>query len=120
MDEKGYLYLLDRKKDMIISGGMNVYSSEVENVIQKHPDVRQVAVIGVPDQDWGEAVTAFIIPKNNQLNVENVMQYCKTNLSKYKVPKSIQIVEEFPLTNYGKVDKKVLREPYWELADRRI
>lgn len=120
MDEKGYLYLLDRKKDMIISGGMNVYSSEVENVIQKHPDVRQVAVIGVPDKDWGEAVTAFIIPKNNQLNVENVMQYCKTNLSKYKVPKSIQIVEEFPLTNYGKVDKKVLREPYWELADRRI
>ncbi|MCM3766110.1 long-chain-fatty-acid--CoA ligase [Neobacillus niacini] len=120
MDEKGYLYLLDRKKDMIISGGMNVYSSEVENVIQKHPDVRQVAVIGIPDQDWGEAVTAFIIPKNNQLNVEGIMKYCKNNLSKYKVPKSINIVEELPLTNYGKIDKKALRTPYWEMVDRKI
>lgn len=120
MDEKGYLYLLDRKKDMIISGGMNVYSSEVENVIQKHPDVRQVAVIGIPDKDWGEAVTAFIIPKTNQLDIENVMQYCKANLSKYKVPKVIHLVDSFPLTNYGKVDKKTLRSPYWEFADRKI
>jgi fatty-acyl-CoA synthase len=120
MDEKGYVYLLDRKKDMIISGGMNVYSSEVENVIQKHPDVRQVAVIGIPDKDWGEAVTAFIIPKKTPINAENIMQYCKNNLSKYKVPKAINIVEVLPLTHYGKVDKKALRAPYWEIASRKI
>lgn len=120
MDEKGYLYLLDRKKDMIISGGMNIYSSEVENVIQQHPDVRQIAVIGVPDKDWGEAVTAFIIPKSNQIDVEDIQKYCKSNLSKYKVPKMINIVEALPLTHYGKIDKKALRAPYWELESRKI
>ncbi|MFJ8234215.1 long-chain-fatty-acid--CoA ligase [Ureibacillus sp. NPDC094379] len=120
MDENGYLFLLDRMKDMIISGGMNVYSSEVENVIQKHPDVRQVAVIGVPDQDWGEAVTAFIIPKRDQIDVHQLLQYCKENLSKYKVPKTINIVEELPLTHYGKLDKKTLRAPFWELEARKI
>lgn len=120
LDEKGYLYLLDRKKDMIISGGMNVYSSEVENVIQKHPDVRQVAVIGVPDADWGESVTAFIIPKSDQINIDGLIKYCKENLSKYKVPKTINIVETLPLTHYGKIDKKSLRAPYWELETRNI
>lgn len=120
MDEKGYLYLLDRKKDMIISGGMNVYSTEVENVIQKHPDVRQVSVIGIPDNDWGEAVTAFIIPKNNNLTVESIQDYCKKELSKYKRPKVIHIVDSLPMTPYGKIDKKVLRAPYWELSTRQI
>ncbi|MEC5424805.1 AMP-binding protein [Virgibacillus sp. C22-A2] len=120
MDEKGYLYLLDRKKDMIISGGMNVYSSEVENVIQEHHGVRQVAVIGIPDSDWGEAVTAFIIPKNESVTVEDIQEYCNQTLSKYKKPKVIHLVESLPLTPYGKVDKKVIRAPYWDSAVRQI
>lgn len=120
MDEQGFLYLLDRAKDMIISGGMNVYSSEVENVIQEHPGVGQVAVIGVPDPDWGEAVTAFLTAKVENLEITEVMAICKSKLSKYKNPKEIHIVEILPLTSYGKVDKKKLREPYWELAERRI
>ncbi|WP_394121434.1 AMP-binding protein [Planococcus donghaensis] len=120
MDEQGFLYLLDRAKDMMISGGMNVYSSEVENVIQEHPDVAQAAVIGVPDADWGEAVTAFVTAKNGSLDIDEVMAICKAQLSKYKSPKTIHLVDALPLTSYGKIDKKKLREPYWELADRRI
>lgn len=120
MDDEGFLYLLDRAKDMIISGGMNVYSSEVENIIQEHPGVAQVAVIGVPDADWGEAVTAFIRPKTGSVDSGEVMAICRKKLAKYKVPKTIHIVEELPLTSYGKMDKKKLREPYWELAGRQI
>ncbi|WKA57775.1 AMP-binding protein [Planococcus shenhongbingii] len=120
MDEQGFLYLLDRAKDMIISGGMNVYCSEVENVIQEHPGVAQAAVIGVPDADWGEAVTAFVTAKSGTLEVSEVMAICKAKLSKYKCPKTIHLVDALPLTSYGKIDKKKLREPYWELAERNI
>lgn len=121
MDEEGYVYLLDRKKDMIISGGMNVYSTEVENVIQKFPGVRQVAVIGIPHQDWGEQVLAIIVPDLDQPPLEDeLLHYCKENLSKYKQPKAIQLVSEFPLTPYGKIDKKTLRKPYWQHAERAI
>ncbi|WP_404332192.1 AMP-binding protein [Mesobacillus maritimus] len=119
IDENGYLYVLDRKKDMIISGGMNVYSTEVENVIQKHPSVRQVAVIGIPDDDWGEAVNAFVILKEDTALTE-LKEYCKRFLSKYKVPKAIHIVESFPLTTYGKIDKKTLRSPFWKQKERQI
>ena len=120
MDEQGFLYLLDRAKDMMISGGMNVYSSEVENVIQEHPGVAQAAVIGVPDADWGEAVTAFVTAKTGTLDVDEVMAICKAKLSKYKSPKAIHLVDALPLTSYGKIDKKKLREPYWEMAERNI
>lgn len=119
MDEDGYLYLLDRKKDMIISGGMNVYSSEVENVIQKHSSIRQVAVIGVPDDDWGEAVHAFVLVRDEVTEVE-LHAYCKKQLSKYKVPKKIHIVDSLPLTSYGKMDKKALREPFWKMKETLI
>lgn len=118
-DEDGYIYLLDRKKDMIISGGMNVYSSEVENALQLHPAIRQVAVIGVPDEDWGEAVHAFVILKDT-ITDEELVRFSKDNMSKYKVPKAFHIVDEFPLTNYGKVDKKALREPFWKVKERQI
>lgn len=120
MDEENYVYVLDRKKDMIISGGMNVYSSEVENELQKHPGIRQVAVIGVPDADWGEAVTACIILKDQQLTAEVLEAWCKDKLSTYKRPKKYEFVDALPLTPYGKVDKKKLREPYWDLVNRRI
>ncbi|REB08746.1 AMP-dependent synthetase [Sporosarcina sp. BI001-red] len=120
MDEENYVYVLDRKKDMIISGGMNVYSSEVENELQKHPGIRQVAVIGVPDPDWGEAVNAFIIPKDTSLTADQLKVWSKDKLSAYKRPKNYEIVGTLPLTPYGKIDKKKLREPYWDTVDRRI
>jgi fatty-acyl-CoA synthase len=121
MDEEGYVYLLDRKKDMIISGGMNVYTTEVENAIQKHPGVSQVAVIGVPHPDWGEAVMAIIVPKEDQsLTEESIRELCAKELSKYKRPKEIRFVDALPLTPYGKIDKKALRKPYWDLASRNI
>lgn len=121
-DEEGFLYLLDRKKDMIITGGLNVYSSEVENAIQKHPLVSQVAVIGVPHPDWGEAVTAYLMLRNNEekLTEQDIKNWCKDELSKYKQPKSVYIVESFPLTPYGKIDKKKLKEPFWSQIGGRI
>lgn len=121
MDEDGYIYLLDRKKDMIISGGMNIYTTEVENVLQKHPAVRQVAVIGVPHDDWGESVMALIIAAEGiQVTEEDILEFCIENLSKYKRPKSIKFVSELPLTPYGKIDKKALRKPYWESIGREV
>lgn len=121
MDEDGYVYLLDRKKDMIISGGFNVYTTEVENVIQKHPDVSQVAVIGIPHSDWGEAVMAIVVPKNGvNITEESIMKHCDALLSKYKRPKKVTFTNVLPVTPYGKVDKKVLRKPYWEGIGRGI
>lgn len=111
-DEDGYLYLLDRKKDMIISGGMNVYTTEVENAIQTCPGVSQVAVVGLEDPDWGEAVTAFIVPdRANGLDEGAVIEHCKAELSKYKVPKRVFFRDSLPVTAYGKLDKKALRGP---------
>ncbi|MCL6577380.1 long-chain-fatty-acid--CoA ligase [Kyrpidia sp.] len=121
MDEEGYVYLLDRKKDMIISGGMNVYTTEVENAIQRHPGVAQVAVIGVPHPDWGEAVMAIIVPQGGvEVTEESILEHCRKELSAYKRPKEVRFVEALPLTPYGKIDKKALREPYWSGRDRQV
>jgi fatty-acyl-CoA synthase len=119
-DEDGYVYLLDRKSNMIISGGMNVYSTNVEEVLVEHPDVNQVAVIGIPHDKWGEAVHAIVIPESDDLTADAVTSYATDRLADYKQPKSIEFVEELPQTPYGKIDKKALREPYWEDADREI
>jgi fatty-acyl-CoA synthase len=120
MDEDGYVYLLDRKKDIIISGGMNVYTTEVENAIQTHPDVAQVAVIGIPHSDWGEAVIAFVVPSpGRELTAAEILEHCQ-QLSSYKRPKDVKIVSALPLTPYGKIDKKALRKPFWEGHDRQV
>lgn len=120
-DQEGYFYIVDRKKDMIISGGMNVYSSAVEKALFDHPSVRQAAVIGVPDDKWGEAVKAFvIIDKEAPVGGEDLIQHCKGKLSKYEVPKSVEIVEEIPVTAIGKVNKKKLRESYWSSLKRQV
>jgi fatty-acyl-CoA synthase len=121
MDEDGYVYIMDRKNDMIITGGMNVYSTEVENVIAQIPGVRQVAVIGIPHYDWGEQVIAFVIPDlNSPPTEEEILGFCKQNLAKYKQPKEIKLVEELPLTPIGKLDKKALRKPFWQEINRSI
>ncbi|MCI0660685.1 MAG: AMP-binding protein, partial [Acidobacteria bacterium] len=122
IDEAGYIYLVDRKKDMIISGGENVYSTEVENVIYQHPAIREAAVIGVPDEKWGEAVKAILtIRPGASLTECELIEFCAAKLADYKVPKSVEIREgELPKSGTGKILKKELREPYWRGRTRQI
>lgn len=120
MDEDGYVSLLDRKSNMIISGGMNVYSTAVEEALMEHPGVSQVAVIGVPDEKWGEAVTAIVVPGEERLTAVELHEFADERLADYKRPKQVQFRETLPKTPYGKIDKKALREPFWEDADRSI
>lgn len=114
-DEEGYIYIVDRKKDMIISGGENIYPREIEEVIYTHPAVSEVAVIGVPDRKWGEAVKAIIVPKQGK-NVaeEEIIELCKRNLAGYKKPKSVEFVKNLPRTPTGKILKRGLRKHYWK------
>ncbi|MGG1663373.1 acyl-CoA synthetase [Brevibacillus sp. NRS-1366] len=120
-DEHGYIYLVDRKKDMVISGGFNVYSTVVESVLFQHPAVKQAAVIGVPDDHWGEAIKAIVVvhPETG-INEEEIIAFCKSRLAKYEVPKTIHFVDSIPVTAYGKVDKKALRAPYWSDQGRQV
>jgi len=109
MDEDGYFYIVDRKKDLIIVGGYNVYPREVEEVIYDHPDVIEVAVLGIPDPNQGEAVSAYVVSKNPDLTAAQVLAYCKEHLAKYKVPSSIEFLEELPKNTTGKILRRALR-----------
>jgi acyl-CoA synthetase (AMP-forming)/AMP-acid ligase II len=121
MDEEGYVYLVDRKKDIIISGGENIYAREVEDVLNSHPAVAEGAVIGVPDEAWGEAIKAVVALKTGMsATEEEIIQYCKERLSSYKKPKSVDMLTELPKTAAGKISKKDLRDPYWAGRDRKI
>ncbi len=122
VDETGALYIVDRKKDMIISGGENVYTVEVENVLSTHPGVLEVAVVGVPDPLWGEAVKAIIVPRGEDLVDEAALiAHCRGRIGGYKVPKSIEFrTEPLPKTGPGKIAKRRLRDPYWRGQERRI
>lgn len=120
-DEEGLYYIVDRVKDMIVSGGENIYSAEVENVLSMHPAVAAVAVIGVPDSRWGEAVKAIVILKPGQARAdEDLSAFCRARLAAYKAPKSFDYVDSFPLVASGKVSKKDLRARYWTDERRRI
>ena len=120
-DEYGYLYMADRKKEMIISGGENIYPNEVEQVIPEIDGVEDVAVIGVPDDKWGEAVKALIIKSpDSGLTGEDVIRYCSQQIAGYKKPKSVEFISEFPRSPVGKVQKKVLRERYWEGREKMV
>lgn len=120
-DEDGYVYLLDRASDLIISGGMNVYSTEVEEVLDEHDGIQEVAVIGVPDDTWGEAVTAVVVPCDGAtLTEDELLSFADDQLADYKKPKSVEFRGEVPKTPYGKMDKKRLREPYWEDEERAV
>lgn len=111
MDEDGFVFIADRIKDMIITGGENVYSVEVENVIAKHPAVSQCAVIGVPDQHWGERVHAVVtLAEGESLSLEELREHTKQYIAGYKVPRSLEIIDEFPLSGAGKILKRELRE----------
>ena len=121
IDHEGYLHITDRKKDMIISGGFNVYPSEVEQIIWGHPAVQDCAVIGVPDADWGEAVKAVIeLNAGMSATAEEIISLCKERLGSVKAPKSVDFVPALPRSPVGKVLKKDLRATYWQNADRRI
>ncbi len=121
LDEYGYLYLADRKKDTIISGGENIYPTEVEMCIMQMDGVDDVAVIGIPDEVWGELVKAIVVRRPGaDLLAEDVISHCMSHIARYKRPKSVDFVDALPRNAMGKIQKNTLREPYWAGRDRKI
>ena len=120
-DEDGYLYIHDRVKDMIVSGGENIYPAEVENAIMGHPGVADVAVIGVPDERWGEAVKAIVVKKPGVApDPSDIIAHARERIAGYKLPKSVDFIDALPRNPSGKVLRRELREPYWEGRERRV
>jgi acyl-CoA synthetase (AMP-forming)/AMP-acid ligase II len=122
MDEDGFLYVVDRTKDMIISGGENVYSVEVEKVIYQHPAVAMCAVIAIPDEKWGETVYAIIVPRSGQsISEEEIITYCRQHIASYKCPRIVEIRHEpLPMSGAGKILKRELRAPFWKDKTRAV
>ena len=119
--QDGLMYIVDRIKDMIVTGGENVYSAEVEQAVQRHPGVSMAAVIAVPDPKWGERVTAVVVRKAGvALEEAELIAHCRTQLAGYKVPKQVVFAESLPVSPAGKVLKRVLRETYWSGLDRAV
>jgi fatty-acyl-CoA synthase len=120
-DERGYMYILDRKKDMIVSGGFNIFPREVEDVLTQHADVAMCAVVGVPDDKWGEAVTAVVVARQGaEPNADELINLVKARKGSAHAPKQIQFVKELPMTGVGKVDKKVLKAKFWAGRERMV
>jgi len=120
MDEDGYLTLLDRSSDVIVTGGMNVYSRTVERVLREHPEVADAAVVGVPDDEWGEAVHAVVVPAGSSVEESSLRAFADERLAGYKKPKSYEVAASLPTTDLGKVDRNAIRERYWDDEDRSI
>jgi fatty-acyl-CoA synthase len=121
MDADGYVFIRDRVKDMVVSGGENVYPAEVESALYGHPDVAECAVIGVPDDRWGEAVKAVVVRRPGAtVTAQALIAYARERIAGYKVPKSIDFVDALPRNASGKVLKNVLRKPHWEGRDRQV
>jgi fatty-acyl-CoA synthase len=120
-DERGYMFILDRKKDMIVSGGFNIFPREVEDVLSQHADVAMVAVVGVPDDKWGEAVTAVIVAREGaRPSAEELINLVKTRKGSAHAPKHVKFVSELPMTSVGKVDKKLLKAGFWAGRERMV
>lgn len=120
-DERGFFFIVDRKKDMIVTGGFNVYPKEIEDVISSRPEISMVAVIGVPDPKWGEAVKAVIVPRPGaEIDVASIVEMVKERKGAHQTPKSVDVVERLPLTSVGKVDKKAIRAAYWAGSERMV
>jgi long-chain acyl-CoA synthetase len=124
MDEEGYYFLADRKNDMIISGGENIYPREIEEIITRLPKISEVAVIGVPHDKWGEEVKAVVQLKEGEMATEatkeEILEFCKDNLAGYKRPRSVDFVDDFPRTATGKILKRLVKEKYWQGQERMI
>jgi fatty-acyl-CoA synthase/long-chain acyl-CoA synthetase len=113
-DEEGYIYICDRKKDMVISGGMNIYPAEIEAALESHPDVLEVAVFGVPSEEWGESVHAVVVVREGAtMTEEQVFGHARAHLAGYKIPRSVTWSAELPKTGSGKLLKRDLRAPFW-------
>jgi len=124
LDEEGYLYLCDRKSDMIISGGVNIYPAEIEAALGSHPKVGDVAVFGIPDDDWGELVMAVVEPAEGVVSgselAEELLAFGLERLAKFKCPRRIEFTAALPRDPNGKLYKRTLRDPYWASRDRAI
>jgi len=121
LDADGYLYIHDRIKDMIVSGGENIYPAEIESVIFSHPAVADVAVIGVPDDVWGEGVKAVIVRKAGaQVTGDEIIEFARDRIAHYKAPRSVDFVPVLPRNPSGKILKRQLRAPYWEGRERQV
>ncbi|MCF8882296.1 fatty acid--CoA ligase [Erythrobacter sp. SN021] len=121
MDDDGYVYIQDRIKDMIISGGENVYPAQVESAIYGHPAVGEVAVIGVPDDIWGEAVKACVVPRpGSEVDPDDIIAFTRERLAGFKVPKTVDVIEAMPRNASGKILRRELRAPYWKDHDRQV
>ena len=121
LDGDGYIYIRDRVKDMIVTGGENVYPIEVESVIAEHPGVADVAVIGVPDHRWGETVKAVVVRRpGSAVSEADIIEFTRPRLGGYKRPTSVDFVETIPRNPTGKILKRELREPYWKNQQRRV
>ncbi|HET7341982.1 MAG TPA: AMP-binding protein [Methylomirabilota bacterium] len=121
MDAEGFVYICDRKRDMIISGGVNIYPAEIEDVLHRHPDVEDVAVFGVPDAEWGERVHAAVQPRAGRAPAAaDLIAFCRTHLADYKAPREVSFHADFPRDSAGKLVKRVLREPHWAGRTSRV
>jgi acyl-CoA synthetase (AMP-forming)/AMP-acid ligase II len=121
LDKDGYLFLLDRAKDMIISGGNNIYPREVEEVIVQHPAVATVVVFGIPHAYWGEAVHALVVLESEATaTAQDIIDHCSQNMASYKKPKSVEFVDSLPVSGYGKVMRREIREKYWQGYESRV
>jgi fatty-acyl-CoA synthase/long-chain acyl-CoA synthetase len=120
-DADGFYYICDRKSDMIISGGMNIYPAEIEAALERHPDVADVAVFGIPSEEWGESVHAVMVPRHGSSPPpEAIVAFARERLAGYKIPRSVSFVAEIPRNGSGKILKRVLREPFWQGRRARV
>jgi len=120
-DVEGYIYIVDRRKDMLVSGGFNVYPSEIETVLAQHPAIYEVCVVGVPDDHWGEAVKAVVVLRQGaQADAQALIDFCKDRLADFKKPRSVDFVSELPKNSNGKLSRKEVRERYWQGRDRKV
>ena len=119
-DEENYLFIHDRVKDMIVSGGENIYPAEVENALMSHEKILDAAVVGIPDEKWGEAVKAFVVLSDSSLDEDQIISYARTKIAGYKCPRSINFISELPRNPSGKILRRELRDPYWEGIDRKV
>ena len=122
MDEEGFIYIVDRMKDMIITGGENVYSTEVEDALHQHAAVAECAVIGIPDETWGEAVHAIVrLAEGAAASAEDLMSHCRDRIAGFKCPRSVDFrVDPMPLSGAGKILKTELRKPYWKGHEKSV
>jgi long-chain acyl-CoA synthetase len=121
VDDEGFVYICDRVRDMLISGGVNIYPAEIEDVLHRHPAVEDVAVFGVPDDTWGERLHAAVQPRAGAtVTADAIVAFARRHLADYKVPREISFHTEFPRDAAGKLVKRVLREPYWAGRPARV